>query len=173
MKKVLMIGLAMALFMACKDTAPRYASASPEIDLVKALAKDYEEGNWESWKTHYADTVKIRHNSTEPINADALQEQLMTSIGIMSAYGFQEKEQFYEMVIDDQGEKWVNFWANWEGTVAETGQKLVIPVHLTVQVAGGKIVEEHGYYDMSQLMAVMNALAAAKMAAEEAMTETE
>lgn len=163
----------MALFMACKETAPRYASASPEIDMVKALVSDYEEGNWESWKTHYADTVKIHHNSTEAITADALQQQLNSTIDIMSDYGFQKEGQFYEMVIDDEGEKWVNFWANWEGTIAETGQKLVIPVHLTVQIAGGKIVEEHGYYDTSPLVAIMNELAAAKKAAEEAMTETE
>ncbi len=74
------------------------------------------------------------------------------------------------MIIDDDGETWVNFWGNWRGTVTTNGQELVIPVHLTLQFVEGKIVEEWGYYNLSEITAVLNEIAtAAKMAEEEAM----
>ena len=74
------------------------------------------------------------------------------------------------MVIDDKGEKWVNFWGTWEGTIAANNQKLIIPVHLTLQFVNGKIVEEHGYYDLSEYMAVMQKIES-EMAEEEDVME--
>lgn len=163
--KTLLIPILVAIFfISCKDTStPRYASASPEIDTVKNLVKDYENGNWESWLSHYADTAKVYHNSKEAVTAMTLKENLSGILANVSSYGFEDEDAFYEMIIDDQGEKWVNFWGNWQGTLAANNKTLSIPVHLTLQFVDGKIVEEHGYYDLSGFMTELNAIKAAEM----------
>ena len=114
MKKLVLIVLSLAFVMACKDnTPPRYASASPEIDTVKALIKDYENGNWEAWMSHYADTAKLYHNTKEASTAAQIRDGLSGLLANVSSYGFEDDDSFLEMVIDDDGEKWVNFWGNW------------------------------------------------------------
>ncbi|MGB5361022.1 MAG: nuclear transport factor 2 family protein [Eudoraea sp.] len=155
MKKILLLFLAAVFFMSCKNAEPKYFSSSPEIDEVKALVKDYNAGDWTAWMTHYADTAKIQHNTLEDSTPAELLEGFKDLLAGTSSYGFTDKDIFYEMVIDDKGEKWVNFWGTWEGTIAANNQKLVIPVHLTSQFVNGKIVEEHGYYDLSEYMAIM------------------
>lgn len=147
--------MAAVFFMSCKNAEPKYFSSSPEIDEVKALVKDYNAGDWTAWMTHYADTAKIQHNTLEDSTPAELLEGFKDLLAGTSSYGFTDKDIFYEMVIDDDNEKWVNFWGTWEGTIAANNQKLIIPVHLTAQFVDGKIVEEHGYYDLSEYMAIM------------------
>lgn len=164
MKKLILAGLATVLLFACKSNAePRYASTSPEIDVVKALIKDYEAGNWEAWMGHYADTAKVYHNTTEASTPAQVAEGLKANLEAAASYKFSDKDMYYEMIIDDQGEKWVNFWANWEGTVAANNKKLVIPVHLTLEFVDGKIVEEHAFYNMAEFVLMMQEIEAAKM----------
>lgn len=140
-----------------EEKPPRYASSSAEIDSVKALVKAYEAGNWEHWKSFYADTAKIYHNSPASAGPSETSSGLKENLENFKGYGFKEKEQFYEMIVDDNGETWVNFWANWEGHLANPDTILVIPVHLTAQFVDGKIVEEHAYYNMQPLQALMQA----------------
>lgn len=167
MKKILLFATAALLLMACQQVPVRYTNSSPEIDIVKELIKDYNDGNWSSWVTHYADTAKIYHNATDPSNIADVMEGLKANAENTSSYGFVDKDMFHEMVIDDKDEKWVNFWATWEGTMAANGKKLVVPVHLTVQFVDGKIVEEHGYYDRSQFVLAMQEIEAANKESEE------
>ena len=173
MKNFIYTVLALLLFVACKDAAVRYASSSPEIDSLKSLVKDYEAGDWEAWMAHYADTAKVYHNSKEASTVAELQEGLSGLLANTSSYGFEDNDQFYEMIVDDDGETWVNFWGNWEGTLSANNKKLSVPVHLTAQFVDGKIVEEHAYYDLSEYMHEINKINEAKMAEEAAMEETE
>jgi len=147
--------------------APKYFSSSPEIDEVKALIKDYNAGGWTAWLTHYADTAKLHHNTLEDATPAEVLEGLKGLLIATSDYGFTDKDIFYEMVIDDKNEKWVNFWGTWEGTLAANNQKLIIPVHLTLQFVDGKIVEEHAYYNLSEYVVAMQNIEDAKMAEEE------
>ena len=55
------------------------------------------------------------------------------------------------MVLDDDGETWVNYWGLWKGTIAASGESFEMPVHLTSQFVDGKIVKTHGYWDASAL----------------------
>lgn len=172
MKKVCLLGLAILLFMACQQKGPaRYATTGAEIDAVKSLVEDYHKGNWEGWLGHYADTAKIHHNTSDKVSQapKEVMEQLKGLLAATSSYGF-EGDPFFEKIIDDKGETWVNFWGNWKGTIAANNKELEIPVHLTLQFVNGKIVEEHGYYNLSEYMATMQELEAAK-AAEEATEE--
>lgn len=164
MKKLILLGLTLILFTACqnKETV-RYTAISPEIDVAKAAIKDYQDGNWERWMSHYADTAQVFHNTVVPASPKELQEALTSVIERLSDYGFSDKDIFYEMIIDDKGDKWVYFWGTWEATVAQSNKKLVLPVHLAFKFVDNKIVREYGYYDFSPVMTAFNELDASNM----------
>ncbi len=163
MKKFALLFFATVLFFACQPKGPeRYASASPEIDLIKAHVKDYNDGNWAAWTAVYADTAKVYHNTLTPASPLEVQEGLKTNLEAASSYNLGGDDQFYEMVIDDDGEKWVNSWVTWKGTLAGNGKELIIPVHATYQFVGDKIVKEHAYYDLSGFTAMMQEIEASK-----------
>ncbi len=166
MKKTAVMGifLTLSLCASCKEHRPtRYATTGSEIELVKSLVADYEKGEWESWLSHYADTAKLHHNTTKDISLSAkeINKTLRGILANTSSYKF-DKDAFYEKVIDDEGEIWVNFWGDWKGTMAASNKELIIPVHLTVQIVNGKIVEEHGYYNLSEYMARIQEIDASK-----------
>jgi hypothetical protein len=164
MKKLILLGLTLILFTSCqKKEVVLYSVTSPEIDVAKAAIKDYQDGNWESWMTHYADTAQTFHNTVVPASPKELQEALNGVIERLTDYGFSDKDIFYEMIIDDKGDKWVYFWGTWEATVAESNKKLVVPVHLALQFVDNKIVREYGYYDFSPIMTAFNEVDAAQM----------
>lgn len=170
MKKIAVLGiiLSVILYASCKEKGPaRYATTGSEVDLVKSLVADYEKGDWESWLGHYADTAKLHHNTTKDISLSAkeVNETLKVLLSNTSSYAF-DKDPFYEKVIDDEGETWVNFWGDWKGTMAANNKELIIPVHLTAQIVNGKIVEEHGYYNLSEYMATMQEIEATQLVEE-------
>ena len=170
MKKIAVLGILVTviLFASCKEKEPmRYATAGSEIDLMKSLVSDYEKGDWKGWLSHYSDTAKLHHNTTKDISFSA-KEMNKTLIGLLantSSYAF-DKDAFYEKVVDDEGETWVNFWGDWKGTMAANNKELIIPIHLTVQIVNRKIVEEHGYYNLSEYMANMQEIANAEAVEE-------
>jgi hypothetical protein len=163
MKNLFLLGLVLVLTLSCQNTEQRYFTSSPEIDTVKELVSDYQNGNWEKWMTHYADTAKIYHNTAEGASASETKESLNEILSNVSSYKFDEKPVFYEMIIDDEGEKWVYFWANWRGTLAANNQEIVIPVHIAANMVDGLIVEEYGYYDVSNFVAALNEIEANKV----------
>lgn len=170
-KKILLM-LSIVLFTACQKNEPqRYFSSSTEIDVVKSLLTDYQDSNWDGWVAHYADTAKIYQNVLKSKSPKETMESLKDILANVSSYKFDDKDLWYEMIIDKDGETWVNFWGNWRGTVAANGQELVIPVHLTLQFVEGKIVEEHGYYNLSEITTVLNKIATAAKPAEKEVTE--
>ena len=171
MKKIILLAGILILFVACKQGPERWTNQSPEIDVVKALIADYEAGNWDAWTGHYADTAKLFHNSTEPSGVTETLEGLKGYLEPTPNYGFSDKDIYYEMIIDDKDEKWVNFWGTWEGTVAALDRELKIPVHLTLKFVDNKIVEEHAFYNLAEYMQAMSDIAA--MQEEEETSEGE
>ena len=167
MKKLILLGLTVIFFIACQNKpTEHWTTTSPEIDVVKALIKDYHEGNWESWMTHYADTAKIHHNTWKigitPSEHASVLKDILTNI---SSYHFDdgEDEIFYEMVINNEGNTYVYFWGNWKGTLATNNKELEFPVHLALRFVDGKIAHEDGFYNLAELMAALNEVEAAKM----------
>ena len=80
MKKLILLGLATVLFMACQEKGPeRFTTTSPNIDVVKALVKDYEEGNWDAWLSHYSSDAKVQHNEFK-FSPKELQDALKADI---------------------------------------------------------------------------------------------
>jgi ketosteroid isomerase-like protein len=163
MKKLLLITLAVIFFVACQEKQPqRYFADSAETETLKSGIKAYETGDWEAWKSHFSDTAKIYVNSIKPMSVDDRGNDLKESTSAMSSYGFNHDKEYVEMVLDKEDETWVYYWAAHKGTFAASGKEVIIPVHLAVQFVDGKIVEEHVYYDGTE----MNAEFAALMAAE-------
>lgn len=168
MKKLFLLGLVTVLFISCQKQKPQqYFSKSAEIDEVKSLLSDYHAGNWEAWAGHYSDTAKVYHNSVKPATVKETSENLVNILSNVASYKFDDKSLFYEMIVDDDNETWVNFWGNWKGKLAANGQELIIPVHLTLQFVNGKIAEEYGYYNISEFQAALQAIEAAKSKEEE------
>lgn len=167
MKKLLLIIAAALLLIACNNKPERYTTTAPEIDISKALIKDYTEGKWENWIKHYADSAKIGHNSITTITPQELSIRFQENIKNYSSYKFSDENIFYELIIDDKNEKWVYFWGTWEATAADINKEVKLPVHLALKFENNKIVEEYGYYDTAPLIEVSKERAAALMPSEE------
>jgi hypothetical protein len=164
MKKLFLLGLAIIIFISCQQKQ-RYTQSSPEIDTFKAVIHDYDTKNWESLVSHYADTSKTNFNNTKMASKDLPEYHKQNDVNY-SSRSFVEKGQEYEMVLDDEGKTWVNFWGTWKVTLAANGKELIIPIHLTARFIDGKIVEDYGYWDPSEVILSLQAIEAAKIASE-------
>ena len=171
MKKLLLLGLTVIAMTACKQEEQRYFSDSAEIETLKSGINAYESGDWEAWRSHFADTAKVYVNSTEAMSVDERLANMKDMTDAMTSYGFDHDDEFIEMVKDKKNETWVYYWATHTGTFSESGNELTIPVHLAVRFIDGKIVAEHIYFDATEMNAEFEAMATA--AAEEMAEEME
>lgn len=151
MKKLLILGLAIVLFTACDQKDTRYTQNSPEIDTYKKLMDDYKKLNWENMPKHYADTAKISNNVIKEKGLTVAQAIEKNQEDAALFTWVVEKEE-YEMVVTDDKETWVNFWGLWKGTMKSSNKEYHIPFHNTARFIDGKIVEEHGYWDNSEII---------------------
>ncbi|SER10641.1 hypothetical protein SAMN05421824_3034 [Hyunsoonleella jejuensis] len=156
MKKLLLLGLAILLFVACQNKPQRYFDASPEIDTVKAGIKAYEAGDWDSWKANFTDSTKIYHNTNSGNSPDEVMASMKQMLSFMETYGFSKEGVVTEMVVDKDGKTWVNYWGNWYAKTKVTGKKLSVPVHLTLQFIDGKVLNEFAYYDTAGINAAIS-----------------
>lgn len=174
LKKLILLSFTVILITACQNKPDRFTTTSPEIDEIKALVKDYHDGNWDAWLTHYADTAKIYHNTWK---TGATPKETVANLKVIlantSSYRFDEGEGeiFYEMVINDSDQKWVLFFGNWKGTLAANNKTIEIPVQLTLHVENGKIVTEYGFYNLSEFTAALLEIEAAKIVKEATTTQ--
>lgn len=160
MKKILLLGIAIVLFTACNQKQ-RYTQNSPEIDTFKSVIKSYNDQDWEGMITHYADTAKTFNNSSDlGISLTDMIAYHKESLSNLSNRGFLDKDQEYEMVVTDKGDTWVNFWADWEGTLKANDKKIKIPIHLTAQFKDGKIVRSSGNWDNAPMVLALQQIEA-------------
>lgn len=169
MKELVSWGLAIALFIACNQQGERYTQLSREIDIYKNVLEAYEERDWESMVIYYADTAKIMNNVAEKDaqNLNQVLAQHKEDATQFSNWGFVNSESEYEMVINDKGETWVNFWGLWEGTFEANHKVYKIPTHITAQFVNGKIVQEAVYWDVSNIVKDIEQLRANEIASED------
>jgi steroid delta-isomerase-like uncharacterized protein len=158
MKKLLLVSLALILFISCEQEQ-RYFAESAETKALGAGIAAYESGAWDQWRSHFADTAQIFVNSSKSISLDERLNDLKANISNLSSYGFDKEGSYIEMVLDKDKETWVYFWAEHSMTLAANNKKLVFPVHLAVRFESGKIIEEHVYYDGTEMNNEMVALA--------------
>ena len=151
MKKLLLLGLAAILFVACQQQEQRYTQQSPEIDTVKKLIKNYNDKTYDT--SIYADSSKTFYNTKDkgmsPTETIAYHQ---ANDANYSERGFLDKDQEYEMVKTDDGQTWVNCWLDWKCTLATNGKEIMIPIHLTYQFIDGKVVREVGMWDPTEVV---------------------
>lgn len=143
--------IALILFSCKQDTSKNYfTESSPEIDVMRQMIKDYEAGDWEAYKSHYAEGAKIYHNrvNSHPRSIVEAVEDHKAFINQVTNYQYSTTEnQTVEMIIDSKGTTWVSFWGVWTGSFAESGNDTEIIVHITSRFVDGKIDQEHMYWD--------------------------
>lgn len=151
MKQLFLVGLAIVLFTACDQKDTRYTQQSPEIDTYKKAMDDYKKMNWESMAAHYADTAKIANNVIDE-KAQTISQVIKTNKEDAAMFSWVVDNEEYEMVVTDEGETWVNFWGLWKGTMKSNNKVYEIPFHSTARFIDGKIVEEYGYWNNSEIV---------------------
>jgi ketosteroid isomerase-like protein len=154
MKKQLPVLLMLLVFITSCNQDKRYTQQSAEIATYKKVISAYENQDWKEFATHYADTAMIYNNKTKDKGQSVIQfiETNKQDATLFSSWKYVDEDSEYEMVVTDKGETWVNFWGLWQGELKANGQTYDIPSHMTVQFVDGKIVKEHGYWDISELM---------------------
>ncbi len=161
MKKLTLLVLVILFFAACNSNQPiRYASTSPELDAFKLSVKHYLAQDWEQYRQQFTDSATFRNNAP-PANEISLDSVITTwkqEHEMFSDIHYVAGEDFFEMIVTDEGEIWVNFWGLWSAVLRANGQKFHIPVHVTARFENGKIVEEHGYWDSSEIAKVLREL---------------
>jgi hypothetical protein len=161
MKKIIYLLFAIVLFSACSTEQPvRYFSASPEIDVTRSILKSYVDANWDAMKLHYADTAILAFNARKEngIPIDSAITFHKQDHELFSEIGYDAKEDFFEMVLTDDGETWVNYWGIWMGTLRATGEKYELPLHVTFRFENQKVVLEHGYWNNSDIVLALQKL---------------
>ncbi|MDO6598395.1 nuclear transport factor 2 family protein [Oceanihabitans sp. 2_MG-2023] len=158
MKKIITLGLLLFVLVSCTKKN-RYTQKSPEIDIVKAVINNYDYQKWDSLTMQYADTAKVYYNTRNKyFTATSLPEYHKKNDSSFLTRAFEENRREFEMVTDDNGKKWVNFWGIWEGNLLENNKKIEMPVHITYQFINKKIVLEYGYWDASELVLALQQL---------------
>jgi len=154
MKKTLLLALCALVFIACQEQ--RYFSSSPEIDIAKKSIEFYKNGDWENWISKFADNAKIYHNNWDKskTSADAVAGH-KAMLANFSSYEYLDEPIFFEMIVKDNGEKWVYYWATWVG-ISLDGKELKIPLHMASNYKDGKVVAEYGFWDTNNLMIIMD-----------------
>ena len=153
MKKqfVLLVALGISQISICQEsqTTKQYFEECTEIDLAKKLMDAYLEQDWETYRSCYSDTARIWQNawysSDSGISID--QELNATKEFVSNLASYTYEETIWEMIINNNGDKWVHFWGKWVGKLNSEGEELVVPVHIAFGIAGDKVVYEAGFWD--------------------------
>ncbi|MDX1327096.1 MAG: ester cyclase [Arenibacter sp.] len=158
LRTVIAIGLILLLGSSCESQEKRYSQDSPEIDIAKSLIKNYNDKTYDI--SIYADTSETRYNSTNgslsPSEVIAYHQENDANF---ASRGFLDNEPEYEMIVNDDGEVWVNCWLDWKGELAANKEVITIPIHLTYQFKEGKIVREIGLWDRAPLLMALQKIA--------------
>jgi len=162
MKKLILLGLTVVLFISCQQTEQRYFDESAEIESVKKLFKLSVEGNFEEARTFYNDTAQIFTNSVKEMSLDESFAEDKKGRDTFSMFTI--KDSIYaEMVITKSGNTWVNTWPTWVGKVKGNDEEITLPFHASFQFKDGKIVREESFYNALPIY-----LAVQKVKADEA-----
>lgn len=162
MKPFTLLAFVMLLFTSCQNKdSNRYTQDSEEIEIVKATINDYDYHKWDALSSRYADSAQIFYNSRKDIlNPKDLKAYHESNDKSFLTRAFEDEYREYEMIENDDGKRWVNFWGLWIGHLEANNKEIVIPVHITYQFDNGKIIKEYGYWNTSELVLELQKLEA-------------
>jgi hypothetical protein len=153
MKKIIFPFLALSLisFTSCQQeqTTKQYFEQSPEIDIAKKSVDGYLKQDWVTYKSLYSDTARIWYNEYWATNPGLSIGEAIESMKepLASLVYYRYEGEIWEMIVNNNGDKWVHFWGNWIGKLTADGEEIETVVHLAYRVVGDKIVYESGFWD--------------------------
>ncbi len=175
MKTSLFITALVAFVMIGCQQAPcekGYYTESPEIDLVKNQVELYKSGDIDGMAAVYTDTSRIYRNVSPSDNPGLTPEEYLAQLkgNLEPISDYQMDDNVWEMIVTEEGNKWVHMWGMWNGTVEATGESYDIPIMISWLVQDGKVIWQSEIFNNTDLaMAMMELQAAAE--AEEVMEE--
>ena len=139
--------LTLLILAACQKK--QYFSSSPEIDQIKKGNEAYFKGDWATLRSLYADTAQIWvntwHENSKGQTPDEYIEGLKGGLANMSNYK-EGNPTIYEMVVTDDGTKWVHCWMHWTGST-KGGKEVKSVVHATFSIKDNKVIYQGNIYD--------------------------
>jgi len=131
------------------------SAGEPEDDTAQMIRDkfgDYHAGDWDVWKSKYADNAKILYNSVDTtLTVDEAVAGHVQSIVPLSHYGFRDEETRITVALDENGDIRAHFNGVWRATFSSTGESIAVPTAVEYLIVEGKIAEERGYWD-NQIM---------------------
>jgi len=153
MKKLIVPILALALIASTscqqEQTTKQYFEESPEIDIAKKAVKAFQEGDAETYRSCYADTVRIWQNqywTKYPGKTIDEQMELFKRVHATQEY-YRYEGEIWEMIIQDNGQNWVHFWAETHTKFKGDDEKIELVAHIAFSVVDNKIVYESAVFD--------------------------
>jgi len=142
-KLIYFISIVVILF-SCR--AKQYFNSSPEIDLIKKANEAYFKGDWETYKTVFSDKARVWFNAPRLKKNVLTKDQLIDTLkaGLLNYTEYKEGKNpdyvdpLYEMIIDNEGGKWVHCWLTWIGR-ANNGTEVITPVLLSSHIKDNKV----------------------------------
>lgn len=131
-----------------------FSSEGEIVDGLKALAATYVEGDWDAYRSFFADTVSFYPSTVEAVSMDERIEAHMVAHDLFDEIEFIDTGYG---VIENDGETWGVMWGTWSGKNAATGEVIRIPMHIGIRYIDGKGVAEYGYWDTAPLQAAIDA----------------
>jgi hypothetical protein len=163
-KTTILLALLIGLY-SCQNEK-RYTQQSAEIETVKQHIKNYNAKTYDI-SLMAENSVSFFNTKTDSIARKDLIAYHEANDANYSSRGFLDADQEFEMVVTDDGNTWVNAWLDWSGKVKGSDKTIVMPVHLTYKFEDGKITRELGYWNPTEILDEVEAVAAMRAAASE------
>ena len=116
MKKIFVFVIPLLVWSSCENKK-QYFQTSREIDLAKKHLEDYQNRDWEGFQSLFADSALVNINTWwgDEITGEELTKLFEEHSSALSEISI-SADSFYEMIVMDDGTKWVHCWALWEGS---------------------------------------------------------
>ena len=143
---VLLIGVT-----ACQteQTKKQYFEESPEIEIAKKAVKAFQDGDAETYRSCYSDTVRIWQNqywTKYPGKTINEQMELFESVHATTEY-YRNEGEIWEMIIQDNGQNWVHYWAETHTKYKGDDEEIIVVGFIAFSVVDNKIVYESAVFD--------------------------
>lgn len=160
----------LALFAACSAPPPSSEPVNvaytegPAADSIQAFFDSYVKGDWSAMRSLYHDTAAVYHNASGRLTADSI---VNFHKARREAYEKVEAIVHAPLAINYKvgraaGHYWRGGWATITLTVKGTGEAVLLPMNIIWEIKGGKVVQEHAFYNS---LGIFQALTKAKEAA--------
>ena len=158
MKTIILFVFSLVVLVSCKEPVKQYTTTSPEIETIKTLHQYYMDNNYDGLTELYAEDAQIFDNSLEPTSVSDIIREGKEGRNLVVGYDFPDGIKC-EMIINDEGEKWVNSWAVWSGSLQNSDIEIQVPIISRFLFEDGKIIQEFSYWDNLPAYAAFEELA--------------